>query len=64
MRELGAAPAVKTNKFTQMEANFTLFLALAVQAYEQLTIPDDAPWDLRSRGWLVHLIEDVTGYFE
>ena len=28
-----------------MEANFSLFFGLGVQAYEQLTIPDDTPWD-------------------
>jgi cytochrome c peroxidase len=41
----GAAAAADTNEFTQMEANITLFFALAVQTYEQLTIPDDTPAD-------------------
>ncbi len=34
-----------TNEFRQIEANFALFFGLSVQAYEQLTIPDDTPWD-------------------
>ncbi len=40
-------PAVPTDtlQFTQMEANFSLFFGLGVQAYEQLLIPDDTPWD-------------------
>ena len=38
-------PGNAPNRFTQMEANFSLFFGLAVQAYEQLTIPDDTPWD-------------------
>jgi len=33
------------NQFTQMEANFSLFFGLAIQMYEQLTIPDDTPFD-------------------
>lgn len=34
-----------TNQITQMEANFSLFFGLGVQAYEQLTIPDDTAFD-------------------
>jgi len=34
-----------TNQFTQMEANFSLFFGLSVQAYEELLIPDDTPFD-------------------
>ncbi len=41
----GAADPANTNQFTQMEANFSLFFALAVQAYESLTIPDHTPAD-------------------
>ena len=41
----GAADPTDTNEFTQMEANFSLFFGLSVQAYEQLTIPDDSPFD-------------------
>jgi cytochrome c peroxidase len=41
----GAADATNTSQFTQMEANFSLFFGLAVQAYEELTIPDDSPFD-------------------
>ena len=36
----GAANQNNRNQFTQMEANFSLFFALSVQAYETLTIPD------------------------
>jgi cytochrome c peroxidase len=41
----GAADPADTNEFTQMEANFSLFFGLAIQSYEQLTIPDDTPAD-------------------
>ncbi|MBI5585937.1 MAG: hypothetical protein HY892_19165, partial [Deltaproteobacteria bacterium] len=41
----GPANPTNTNQFTQMEANFSLFFGLAVQAYEQLVIPDDTPFD-------------------
>ena len=41
----GPADAMDTDQVTQMEANFSLFFGLAVQAYEQLTIPDDTPFD-------------------
>ncbi|MFZ5471760.1 MAG: hypothetical protein ACOZIN_20215 [Myxococcota bacterium] len=41
----GPASPSNTNEFTQMEANFSLFFALAVQAYESLTIPDHTPAD-------------------
>jgi cytochrome c peroxidase len=41
----GPAAPSNTNQFTLMEANFSLLFALAVQAYEGLTIPDDTPLD-------------------
>lgn len=41
----GAANPNNTNQFTQMEANFSTFFGLSVQAYELLTIPDDTPAD-------------------
>jgi cytochrome c peroxidase len=41
----GAANPTNRNQFTQMEANFSLFFALAAQAYEALTIPDHTPAD-------------------
>ena len=41
----GGAAAANTNQFTQMEANFSLFFALSMQAYESLTIPDHTPAD-------------------
>jgi hypothetical protein len=41
----GPAGAENTNQFTQMEANFSMFFGMAVQAYEALTIPDDTPAD-------------------
>jgi cytochrome c peroxidase len=41
----GPANPNNTSQFTQMEANFSLFFGLAVQAYETLTIPDDTPAD-------------------
>jgi len=41
----GPADLANTNQFTQMEANFSLLFGLAVQAYEELTIPDNTPAD-------------------
>lgn len=41
----GAAQPANTNQFRQIEANMALFFGLAVQTYEQLTIPDDSPFD-------------------
>lgn len=39
-------PVVKyAGGFTQMEHNFSLFWGLAIQAYEQLLIADDTPFD-------------------
>jgi cytochrome c peroxidase len=38
--EAGPADPKDTNEFTQMEANFSLFFGLSIQAYETLTIPD------------------------
>lgn len=34
-----------TNRFRQIDANFSLFFGLSVQAYEALTIPDDSAFD-------------------
>lgn len=41
----GGADPTSTTQFSQMEANFSLFFSLAVQAYEELTIPDHTPAD-------------------
>ena len=41
----GPASAGNTNQFTQVEANFSLFFGLSVQAYEELLIPDQTPAD-------------------
>jgi cytochrome c peroxidase len=41
----GAADPFDRDQFTQMEANFSMFFGLAVQTYEELTIPDDSPFD-------------------
>ncbi len=41
----GGRTASDTNEFLLEEANFSLFFGLSVQAYEQLLIPDDTPWD-------------------
>jgi hypothetical protein len=41
----GAVQAANTSQFRQIEANFTLFFSLGVQAYESLTIPDHTPAD-------------------
>jgi len=41
----GAAVKANTNQFTQMEANFSLFWGLSVNAWIQIVIPDDTPFD-------------------
>lgn len=41
----GAAAATNRDQFKQIEANFSMFFGLAVQMYEELTIPDDTPFD-------------------
>ncbi len=43
------------DRFTQMEANFSLFWGLAIQMYEQTLIPDDAPYDRFVEGDLTAL---------
>src|SRR4029453_1509340 len=40
-----AAVATDTNQFTQMEANFSLFFGLAVNAWVTILVPDDTPFD-------------------
>ena len=40
-----AAERANTNKFTQMEANFSLFWGLSIHAWGTLLISDDAPFD-------------------
>ena len=37
-------------RFTLMEMNFSMFFGLAVQAYEQLLVSDDSPFDRWMRG--------------
>ncbi|UHQ19041.1 hypothetical protein LVB87_12740 [Lysobacter sp. KIS68-7] len=41
----GAAVPTDRNQFTQMEANFSLFAGLGMQAYADLLISDDTPFD-------------------
>ncbi|MCC8363404.1 hypothetical protein LK996_10000 [Lysobacter sp. A6] len=41
----GAASPTNRLQFTQMEANFTLFAGLAMQAYVEILISDDTPLD-------------------
>jgi cytochrome c peroxidase len=45
--KLGAGPASPTNRqqFTQMESNFSLFVGLSMQAYVEILISDDTPFD-------------------
>ena len=40
-----AAVKANTNQFTQMEANFSLFWGLSVNAWIQILVPDDTPFD-------------------
>jgi cytochrome c peroxidase len=42
---LGSASASDTSQFTQAEANFSLFFGLSVQAYAQILLPNDSPFD-------------------
>ncbi len=39
------ARALTTSEYTQMEANFSFFFGLAMQAYESTLIADDSPFD-------------------
>ena len=41
----GAASPTDRNQFTQMEGNFALFVGLGMQAYADVLISDDAPFD-------------------
>jgi len=41
----GAASPTNRDQFRQVEANFSMFFGLSAQAYEQLLIPDDTPFD-------------------
>lgn len=41
----GAAAPEATTEFTQKEANFSLFFGLATQAYTQILLPDETPFD-------------------
>ncbi len=41
----GAALPSATNEYTQKEANFSLFFGLSVQAYTQILLPNDSPFD-------------------
>ncbi len=41
----GASTPANTNQFTQMEANFSLFAGLAVQAWIEVLVSDDTPFD-------------------
>jgi cytochrome c peroxidase len=45
--------------FTQMEANFSLFFGLAIQAYEATLVPDRAPYDRWANGDLSALSESA-----
>ena len=40
-----SAAAANRNQFSQMEANFSMFFALAAQAYQSLVVPDHTPAD-------------------
>jgi len=41
----GAALATDTNQFRQMEGNFSLFWGLSVNAWVQILVPDNTPFD-------------------
>ncbi|HEY5998837.1 MAG TPA: hypothetical protein VI078_05975, partial [bacterium] len=41
----GAAVAADTNQFRQMEANFSLFWGLSINAWIQILVPDNTPFD-------------------
>ena len=44
------APGTVDGKFTQMEANFSLFWGLAILVYERTLVSDDSPFDRFARG--------------
>jgi cytochrome c peroxidase len=52
------ASTKKTDGFTQMEANFSLFFGLAVQLYESLLVSDQSPFDRFMEGDDAALTED------
>jgi len=41
----GPSDPANTNQFSQMEANFSMFWGLSVQAWVNLLVPDDTPFD-------------------
>lgn len=41
----GPADPANTNQFTQMEANLSLFFGLSLQAWQEILIPDNTPFD-------------------
>jgi len=41
----GAAVAANTNQFRQMEGNFSLFWGLSINAWVQILVPDNTPFD-------------------
>jgi cytochrome c peroxidase len=42
---IGTGAPANTSQYTQMEANFSLFWGLAIQAYERTLVSNDAPYD-------------------
>src|SRR5262249_13661937 len=47
---VSGADAAATDRFTMMEANFSMFWGLAVLSYESTLISDDAPYDRFAAG--------------
>src|SRR5262249_35215751 len=46
----GDAEPLGTNRFTVMEADFSMFWGLAILAYESTLVSDDAPYDRFAEG--------------
>ncbi|MBM4286227.1 MAG: cytochrome C peroxidase [Deltaproteobacteria bacterium] len=57
--EIAAGQALAADQFTQMEANFVLFFALAVQLYQATLVSDDAPFDRFQEGDLTALSDSA-----
>jgi cytochrome c peroxidase len=53
--EIAADQALAANEVIQMEANFVLFFALAVQLYQSTLVSDDTPFDRFQEGDLAAL---------
>ena len=57
----GAADPLNTGEFTQMEANFSMFLGLALMMYETILIANDTKFDQFQEGLPVYTPQEELG---